>query len=704
MVCKKGSITVFLIIILTGIMSLNCLLIELVRIDVAHKKQTLALENSMYSIMSKYDNDIKDYYNLYVYDVAKNNTDKLLDKYMYMNYASNNLSSNQYNARFEEASIEYENSIRDIVELERQILEYMRYRYPSQTILNHLEKMDVIKQTSKVTKVFSQKMTYERKAKSLALIGERLHTLFNGEEQNFILKLFGFDYFKKDIYIDKYPVEHFDNMIDEYYQMCKELKNMDDENIMELERMKNRITLKHKKILNRLIGYENAFEDVLVAIDRVDNGVRSFEASKEEYIEQLQINRDTYRYFNIKGSEHNIKIDFLKDNDIRDLYRSSTNNHRLIGQAVEVFNSSSDITSSEVRVIKDYLKDIEICKYKYKILKSDKSKKNLDMRKEVKKAFKELFLENNNIKSINDNIYDRLPSGKYRSIFVLDKPEFYKSSVLGYSEKMLNDYSKEFSIDYTMPFAKLLIDEYILTTFKHALSIRSKEVDSRYRLKGGRKSFFKESEIEYILVGDKSPDNNKRVVRYKILTIRFICNTIHLYSSSEKNKLCGEIAIAVAGIFTGGAGVPIVKTLILSAWSFSESLIDVKQLLTLDENRKLKGIPLIKSDDDWFTNIHRKKSKAGFIDLRKGVDMTKSKNGFTVNLNYIDYLRVLLYLQDRKVSLNRILDLISLNHKEIILSDLKTSMDIELIGSIKYLWMNEGYNKHYIKSESTFRY
>lgn len=148
---------------------------------------------------------------------------------------------------------------------------------------------------------------------------------------------------------------------------------------------------------------------------------------------------------------------------------------------------------------------------------------------------------------------------------------------------------------------EMYVGEYALGTFNNYLSTKTlkstegntiNQVDLRGRERGERKPYlYFENEIEYILGGTSDDNLNVYNVMAKILLIRFVLNTIYIYTDGEKSKEAYLAATAIAG--WTGFGVPIVQTLIMLSWSMAESVLDVKFLMSG------KSVAIFKTSDTW---------------------------------------------------------------------------------------------------------
>lgn len=100
------------------------------------------------------------------------------------------------------------------------------------------------------------------------------------------------------------------------------------------------------------------------------------------------------------------------------------------------------------------------------------------------------------------------------------------------------------------------------------------------------------AESEYILWGNGSPQKNIDSTKAMLFGIRFALNSVYAFTNTDTRTPALTAATAIAG--WTGFGVPIVQTVILLAWSMSESFCDV-DFLCQGEN-----VALYKSNRTWY--------------------------------------------------------------------------------------------------------
>lgn len=176
----------------------------------------------------------------------------------------------------------------------------------------------------------------------------------------------------------------------------------------------------------------------------------------------------------------------------------------------------------------------------------------------------------------------------------------------------------------------LLFDEYLL----EKCSYYGQELE-KSRMK---------YQVEYLVVGKDNDLDNLKSIALRLLTIREAANAAHLFSSGGKRAMITALATAVSVIFLIPWLQPLLEYSILFAWSFAESVYDVR---TLFDGGK---VPLVKNGENWHTDIS---ILFGGLENESG----QSKTG----LSYADYLRVFLKMADTDTKTMRFADMAELD-------------------------------------------
>lgn len=177
-------------------------------------------------------------------------------------------------------------------------------------------------------------------------------------------------------------------------------------------------------------------------------------------------------------------------------------------------------------------------------------------------------------------------------------------------------------------------------------------------------------ELEYIISGKDNDKDNLSSTATKIMLLREGCNFIYLLKDGEKRNEAYQMAMTLVG-FTG---MPLLVTLtqflILGAWAMAESIVDVKNLLKGEE------VSIIKSDSEWNLSLQGAKNLAGSTS-----SSSESKPGA---LNYQQYLRIILLMENKTKLYFRTMDVIQLNicknyNSDFKMSDCISSAEINVI-------------------------
>lgn len=141
-------------------------------------------------------------------------------------------------------------------------------------------------------------------------------------------------------------------------------------------------------------------------------------------------------------------------------------------------------------------------------------------------------------------------------------------------------------------------------------------------------------QVEYILAGQSSDQENLRRVVQRLLLIREAANYAAIYTDPVKRGQAASLGLTLAS----AAGVPaaqqLAETLVILCWAYGESLLDVRDLLAGGR------VPLVKNQGQW---------KLSLNNLPHILELLREEGGTgTEGMEYKGYLRVLLYLSLEK--------------------------------------------------------
>lgn len=149
-------------------------------------------------------------------------------------------------------------------------------------------------------------------------------------------------------------------------------------------------------------------------------------------------------------------------------------------------------------------------------------------------------------------------------------------------------------------------------------------------------------QIEYLLFGNAGDLENLEAAAERILHIREAVNFVYLLSDSGKMAEAESLAWIVSLLLFSPEIKDAVKTTILFAWSYAESVKDVKILL--DGNK----IPIVKTKESWNTPL---------VNLLMFRSFLNQYEISSEGVSYEDYLRFFLSLQPEKELLYRFMDI-----------------------------------------------
>ncbi len=155
-------------------------------------------------------------------------------------------------------------------------------------------------------------------------------------------------------------------------------------------------------------------------------------------------------------------------------------------------------------------------------------------------------------------------------------------------------------------------------------------------------------ELEYLLNGESEDKENLEDVLKKILWIRTGVNYLYLQTDEVKKAEAAAMAAGLCVLMTVPGITEVVKQAILLAWAYGESIVDLRSLM------KNKKVPAVKTAETWQLRL------SNLAKLGTKEEITGEKQ-FSKGLDYTDYLRGFLLLEDRETLCMRSLDLIESN-------------------------------------------
>lgn len=179
----RGSISILLSFLLTGVLSLSALLVEVNRYQEAKQQIEEASVNSALSLLAFFDSDLESRYGLYGIDSETISADTFLNYLLFNSdgsdsdvYGGNNFSK-LYNVTSGEFELKYD--LANYQVLKRQLLEYEKYRTPLNIASDMLDVDKMIKELKKnIEKAIPGLENMLKICDSIAEIAEALKALY----------------------------------------------------------------------------------------------------------------------------------------------------------------------------------------------------------------------------------------------------------------------------------------------------------------------------------------------------------------------------------------------------------------------------------------------------------------------------------------------------------------------------------------------
>lgn len=151
---------------------------------------------------------------------------------------------------------------------------------------------------------------------------------------------------------------------------------------------------------------------------------------------------------------------------------------------------------------------------------------------------------------------------------------------------------------------------------------------------------------EYIIGKNGSDVENLKSVAHRLLVIREGINFVYLLGDAPKRAQAASLAAAISSALLIPMASGIVEMVLLGCWAYGESILDVRELFAGGK------IPLIKSTSNWQLELEN----LGQLLQRMDTDRREDAQG----MDYEEYLRVLLYLEEQQTKTMKCLDVFEL--------------------------------------------
>lgn len=187
-------------------------------------------------------------------------------------------------------------------------------------------------------------------------------------------------------------------------------------------------------------------------------------------------------------------------------------------------------------------------------------------------------------------------------------------------------------------------------------------------------------EMEYIVAGKDNDKENLKSAINRLMLIRFALNYAYLLSDSGRQAQAYALALQIGSIASAvPAVIEGIKMLLMAAWAYGESIIDLRSLL------KGNKIPLVKNSGNWQ------------LELSQLASLSAKEKQNQSGISYEDYLKILLLLQtDKKEKYMRMMDLmeqrIKISQPDFKLSECFFSYRMTVGSKVHSLFFNRTYS------------
>lgn len=666
----SGQITIYAALSLILILSLGCTCIQSALVTSYKADADMASRLSIESVFAGYYNKMLD-----EFEIFGLKDDNLLDNKL-GRYADENLKGSGQNAQF--VSAQFDEKVfmtdQDGIGLERQVLEYMNYGIYSEL----MQKMTGLEQENKKSTVYQsvieEMKSCEEKIFEIDSIFLKLIEFVEGiqtDDEGIAVKngkpISTGEHFAKEILCGPVSMEQAGITSSDIYDVLtgSNSKYMDaNEVIMDLiedvnvlietedeDNGANSCTELYRRNLNRLSQSVNAsidktkdalekikeyVQEKLVCGKYIDQCVNLIDQNRivlgEELCENILLDLQEMNCTETRSGQYQLcSVDVVNKGLEKNLSVLEKAAVQLQSLNVTLQQNNCDDVKKKLYYLKDVLSEIsnEPLKFDYSMINFEKKSDGVSAWKKLYKTLtqgiSELVLTDESVSECTIQ-YSNLASEKVRETGGREQKIE--------SENCLTSQVKD----------KIIYDEYLLEHFKCYLDVWEEK---------GEKAFWcaLEYPLEYIICGHSNDRENINDIIMQISLIRESLNMAYLITDGAKRNEAFSLASALVG-FTGNmAVIKAAQYLIMGVWAYGESICDLRQLF------KGKVVPLIKNKENWHLSLEKLIALNFDFPDEQNKDSEAKKIG---ELNYKDYLRGLLLMQNQVIKRYRTMDIMEL--------------------------------------------
>jgi len=153
-------------------------------------------------------------------------------------------------------------------------------------------------------------------------------------------------------------------------------------------------------------------------------------------------------------------------------------------------------------------------------------------------------------------------------------------------------------------------------------------------------------QLEYILHGRDSDRANLEKTLEELLLVRLALNSLYLLQDPGKQAELESAAASLSLTLLIPEFEPALKAVLLGAWSYLESIRDLKALM------KGERVPLIKTGETW---------KTGIEGLLHGETEGAPEESPGTGMTYGEYLQILLFMEGTSLRCSRLMDVMEMD-------------------------------------------
>lgn len=536
---RKGSVSIFLVLIFTCLIFIVSLYINLAGLYAGRSIAEVSFEAGGRSILSEYNKELFNDYGIFAFSSYEDEIERKLYLYTTESIENNDKGVNaiKLNINSIEASL-MSHSIININAFENEIIKQMKILAPI-SYFKDIEKSSFeFKENSFVIQIIENSQDIFDSIQTISEIGVQI----NGKG--------------------------------------KIITDLESYLILELSKSKDKIAIPKVNMLSKKL--KNEYSQLIMELDWIIVEIKKFNDALNNFNSFLfnndkEIINESGKKINENIAKAEILIRNLEKHNINETKKKISANLKTltnVSNAIQNLSKDEYKNANTKKYFKSYYYSNEIL---ITFMTEFVSLKNPSESQKVKQIKNELAkrwnipIEKSNIVLQNEIIINGLPSRE-----ILDNAKFEIITI-----ENLKMFNERFNLTENI-LNDLMLTEYILIYLKN----------NQDKEKINNETFFK-NEVEYVLSGSFNDETNLNIFKINFLALRTSLNLIHIYTDNLKLSQIKAVALLIVpGPWSLGT-----EFLIATAWASFEASKDLE--LILNGNR----VPLIKSKLSWQTDF-----------------------------------------------------------------------------------------------------